>query len=629
MNTCIPTRLPTVARQRAALVALAAAAAACTSTRAVAPSARPPAVQRTEPAVAFLVVAPDRGFLGNEEVRDAVAKLEREHPSEVVFVTDERTRAQIDAALARLRQRGATRMIVLPLFITEAHPRWALARALLRDTAPDARVARRFGASYLAVEALADQLRRIDAPAGRRVVVVGYGATDEASRERMTDELERLARTAAVGFGFADVRAVVWHEVSGVGHSEADPIEAGSRARLRDAVSGGKRPVVVPFHLGKKLDGMMTFDAVLRRELPDGVDLAGAGVTPHPAVSLWLRREANRATLTADDIGVVVLAHGSDFDWNETMRAALADVTARYPTEFAFCMADQPIVERAIRRLEARGARGIVIVRVFGMASSFRATVERMIGLDVEDDRAAARSSHGHDAATGHGSHGHGHAAATGHGRAAATGHGGHVPAARAASPPPRIRSAALITTVGGLEDHPLFAKALAERARELSRDPARETIILVAHGAGDDARNEHWVAVLESLARQMRDNGAGAFRAVEVGTWREDWPGKREPWVARIRALVRAASAAGGRAIVVPARTNGRGPARELLAGLEFDLGHGFAPHPLFARWVEEQIREGRARLLGATSGSISSLDMTRKVAGSRSSTTDRAGAP
>jgi hypothetical protein len=167
-----------------------------------------------------------------------------------------------------------------------------------------------------------------------------------------------------------------------------------------------------------------------------------------------------------------------------------------------------------------------------------------------------------------------------------------------AGGPAPRIRSAAIFATVGGLEDSPLFADALLDRALAHSTDPARETIILVAHGSGDDGTNAHWKGILESLATRMRAGKGAAFRAVRTGTWREDWPDKRAPEVAAIRALVEDADRDGGRAIVIPARTSAQGFETEFLDGLRYTLGEGFAPHPLFERWLEEQVSAGVARL-------------------------------
>lgn len=282
-----------------------------------------------------------------------------------------------------------------------------------------------------------------------------------------------------------------------------------------------------------------------------------------PLALTWMEREANRALpWSAGQIGVVIAAHGSDWHWNESMRSALQALQQEYKLEYAFSMADAPVLERAVRRLNERGARKIVIVRVFGMRDSFQAEIERLTGADIEADRGHAQ----HPAGGGHGAHG-----------------------AHGVSSAPRIRSAALLTSVGGLDDHPLFAQALLARASALSHNPGRETVILTAHGTHDDACNAEWLGLLESLAANMRAHG-GVFRHIRVATWREDWPEKRAPWVQRVRDWVEQDSR-DGEVIVIPARTNGTGPEAELLAGLHFQLGSGFAPHPLFATWLREQI--------------------------------------
>lgn len=516
--------------------------------------------------VGFVVVAPDRGFLGNEETGDAFAAFAEGKQARLVFVTDERTGPALEAAVTALAAAGVERAVVLPFFVSPAHPRLALVRQLVAELeAPvPVQVGRSFGESYLAVEVLADRFRAVTEPAGRTAIVVGYGAQDPESRRQMEADWQRLADVAAEGIGFAAVSTVVWY-------SGDDPIlQAEVEGELGRLLAEAQRPLVVPFHLGKKLDGMMSFTASLRRLLPEGVEWVEVEVTPDPLVALWMEREANRATpLRPQDIGVVFLAHGSDYHWNETMRQAVAPLAERYKVEFAFCMADPPLVERAVRHLEARGARAIVVVRVFGLESSFQSSVERMLGLDVE----AGQDSHvdGH-----HESHGHGYGGA----------------------PPPRIRTAALTATAGGLEDHPYFARALLDRALELSRDPSHETVILVAHGTSDEHRNDHWRQVLQSLAGQMLADGGADFRAIHTATWREDWPDQREPEVAAVRRMVEQAATDGGRAIVLPARTTGQGSETKFLEGLAFDLGSGFAPHPLFAPWVEAQVQAGLASL-------------------------------
>ena len=549
---------------------VAALVLAATTTLAASAAALPGTASSTAQ-VGFVVLAPDRGFQGNEEAREAFAPFAARHAARLVFVTDERTAPYLERAVADLRDAGAERQVLLPLFLSPAHPRLDLARRLAAEIAPGAAWGRPYGATYLAVEALADRLRAAEAPSGGRLVVVTSGAEDVPSREAMTGELARLAELAATGFGFADVTALV----GPAGAADLESLEDHFVAELE--VATGPGDLVVSFDQGAELDGMMSFGAWLRRRLPEGAALLDApDVTPDPLVTLWLEREANRyLPLSPERLGVVALAHGSDFHWNETMREAVAPLAGRYLVEPCFSMADRDLVEHAIRRLEERGAQAVAVVRIFGMAESFRGSVERMLGLDVEGPAGLAAPAS--EEQGGHGHHGHGPASGP---------------------PAPRIRTALPAATAGGLEDHPLFARALLDRARALSRDPSREVVLLVAHGLGDDAGNDHWERVLASIAAQMDDAEGAAFADIETVTWREDWPDKREPSVARAREIVERAAAAGRRVLVIPARTTGQGPAAELLEGLDFVLGEGFAPHPLFAEWVDGQVLEAAHEL-------------------------------
>jgi sirohydrochlorin ferrochelatase len=529
----------------------------------------------------YLAIAADRGFQGNEEIRDAFDAFAGGRNAELVFATDQRTRATLDAALARLAERGAKNVVVLPVFLSAADPKFVQAKAMLAASAlPVAiAIARPFGESYFAVEALAEQLRAIHHPQQANVVITGFGADGPASRRSLEADWQRIAERAADGFGFAGTHVVVWADGRG---PEREARRAESRKALADAAQG-KRAVVVPFHFGRRLDGMMSFDAELKQSLPPGAELLTPAAGPETWLAGWMTREANRrAALAPRDVGVIVLAHGSDYHWNETMRQAVQPLQARHPVEVVFSMADQPLIERAVRRLEKRGARAAVIVRVFGLESSFRSDVERMIGADVEGAAAPGARP----------------AAGEGHGHGAHHGHQGHDEAADA--PPPRIRSALALATAGGVEAHPLFAAALLERARSLSSDPRKETVILVAHGAGDDTRNQQWVDILGRIAAQMKAGGT-PFRAIRHATWREDWPDQRAPWIKAVRQMVEEARKDGGRALVIPARTNGTGPERAFLEGLTFELGEGFAPHPLFLRWIEQQVEAGSAALRAA----------------------------
>ncbi|MBI3283788.1 MAG: cobalamin biosynthesis protein CbiX [Burkholderiales bacterium] len=520
-------------------------------------AACPPTQTPAGPETGFLLAAPDRGFMGNEEIRDLFDAFAKQHNAALLYVTDARTRDNAQAALATLKKRGAQRVVLLPLFYSEHEARYATLRtALAGAPALPLEWAQPFGASYFAVEALAERLRALPTEPGQRLIVAGSGAADQAGSERIAADLQRIAGHAAAGLGYRSITSVVWPE-----SQAAAALQERAQAGLRAAGDA----VVVQLHLAKKLDSMMAFSNTLKRALPAPERLL-AEQSLTPLALTWMQREANRhLPLTPDQVGVVIAAHGSDWHWNETMRNSLSSLEQKYKVEYAFSMADAPLLERAVRRLDQRGARAIVIVRVFGMQSSFQREIEHLIGRDVE----AGPAAHLHTA----GDHGMQHG-----------GQGG--------APLARLRTAAVLSSAGGLDDHPLFAQALLARAQALSRDPKRETVILTAHGTGDEANNTQWLARLESIAGQMRANGGAAFRAIRVATWREDWPEQRAPWVERVRGWV-AQAGRDGEAIVIPARTTGSGPEAELLAGLKFRLGSGFAPHPLFPVWVEQQVAQ------------------------------------
>jgi len=162
----------------------------------------------------------------------------------------------------------------------------------------------------------------------------------------------------------------------------------------------------------------------------------------------------------------------------------------------------------------------------------------------------------------------------------------------------PRIRADVPVVTVGGVGSSPLMARALLANARSVSQDPARETVILVAHGQGDDAANRRWLELLDSLARQMRADGGNQFRAIEYTTWREDWPDKRKQAVKHARDMVKQAGRDHGRVLIVPARINRRGQADRYLKGLDFGWSQGFAQTPYFAQWFEREIARGVKQL-------------------------------
>lgn len=96
-----------------------------------------------------------------------------------IVVTDARTQGSAQAALGVLAKRGAKKVVVLPLFYSADEARYAVLRtALDGKQALPLEWTQPFGASYFAVEALADRLRALPPAQDRRLIVVGTGASD-------------------------------------------------------------------------------------------------------------------------------------------------------------------------------------------------------------------------------------------------------------------------------------------------------------------------------------------------------------------------------------------------------------------------------------------------------------------
>jgi sirohydrochlorin cobaltochelatase len=257
------------------------------------------------------------------------------------------------------------------------------------------------------------------------------------------------------------------------------------------------------------------------------------------------------------------MAHGGTEEWNAMVEAAVAPLRARWKVEVCYGMAVSSALEAAVGRLEARGVTDVAVVRLFVSGDSWREETEYILGLraelPAEKVRAHTRLPH----------HGHGH--------------GGH----RMEAPRPIAHRARIAMSRDGVGDSPLVDRILLDRVEALSTDPARETVLVIAHGPGDDAENERWIASMKERLQPLLTRGH--FRKVEVATLREDWPAKRPAAEQKIRAIVEQGSA-DGRVLVVPFRIAGFGPYRDVLEDLTYvSDGAGFLPHDNVTRWIEQ----------------------------------------
>jgi hypothetical protein len=517
-----------------------------------------------------LVLAPDRGFLGNEKTRDAMDAF-RKHTSNaaLAFATYEETTSNLQEGLSTLDTEHG--VVVLPLFLSTHHTLYQTAREAMPDVDGGVQWASPMGQSYLAEEILFDRVDALsEQPEQEALVVVGYGATDGTESDSIRADLQASAQRAAEKHGLAGGGEVVVQYARSAPDSASRAAIGRATKTVKAAAAEHERVIVVPYNLGMQYTTMMSSWSWMHRPLQsiDGVVASGEDVLPHENVERWLRRAATtHRPLSPDDVGVIAVPHGSEYNWNETMREGLAPLTDDYTIAEAFSMVDPVVVERAVRDLEDRGFEAAVMVRIFSMESSFQEKSHYVLGLQ----------------------------------NTYSGGMGGRFPQ--------RIRTHLQMTTLGGLEASPHFAKGLLDRAQTISENPSEETVILLAHGTGEDDENAHWMENLRTIADTMRAHGGDAFRDIKVHTWREDWPEKRKETIPEIQQMVREASE-DGTALVIPARTTADGRASEYLEGLDYRYGKGLAPHPQFEAWMREQIETGIDRLQAAPKSDDASVE-------------------
>ncbi|WP_300543286.1 hypothetical protein [Maricaulis sp.] len=263
-----------------------------------------------------------------------------------------------------------------------------------------------------------------------------------------------------------------------------------------------------------------------------------------------------------DDFGVLVMAHGGSEAWNASVETMLAPVAGDHRLELAFGMADAVSLQQAVDRLEERGAERIGVVRIFISGESWHERTRRILGLEP----GAPARPQDWQAATGH--------------------HGHRMEYWRLES------DADFALTTRGLAQAPEMGAVLVERVRAMSEDPENESVLILAHGPGDDAENARWIEWIDARADAVRY--AMPVREVRVETLREDWPEARAAAEVRIRDWVAAASQDEGRVLVVPYRLSGFGPYGEVLEGLDYVAeGRGLLPSAAVADWVRRQIAE------------------------------------
>ena len=262
---------------------------------------------------------------------------------------------------------------------------------------------------------------------------------------------------------------------------------------------------------------------------------------------------AATSTVHADDVGVLILAHGGSPQWNRTVEETVRQAQLTHPTEIAFGMAMHPkeahAIQRAVDALEAQSVHHIIVVPLLiSSASDVMRQYQYVLGL------------------RDHGPWEH-------HVTPLAI----HVP----------------VIMASPLDDDPVVADVLGERIRALSHNAHEERIVLIAHGPTSDEDNAQWLAAMARVALRVQE--AGGFVAVVPVTMRDDAPTSiRDASTRQLRGIVQQQSAQ-GRTLVVPLLVANGGIETKIpqrLKGLSYAYnGQALLPHPKVSAWIAQRV--------------------------------------
>lgn len=267
------------------------------------------------------------------------------------------------------------------------------------------------------------------------------------------------------------------------------------------------------------------------------------------------------------DYGILLLAHGGGTEWNNSIEDVRKAVAAKkIPIEIAFGMADPLEMQAAVDRLAAVPVKKIIVVPLF--ISSHSEVIDQtmyVLGMRATPSEEFMNAPHAHMM---------------------------HVTIKR-------VQTKIPIVLTQALDDHPIVAQILVDRAKSLSRNPSNEFVLLIGHGPLRDVDNEVWINTMDHLGTIVQKQGGfkGAFSA----TLRDDSPDDVKQKADKImRDLVLRLSKK-GRVLVVPYLISSGGIERHVQDALNGTFyqwnGKTLLPDPRISQWVLETAEKSSDR--------------------------------
>ena len=517
----------------------------------------------------FMVLAKDRGFLGNQEILKLFNDFKKQYPARLAFLggayatggthsgMGKEYSKYVEQALSELEDQGASRIVVIPLFLSDKN-------ALLTKVAQSFPAyggrskiewAPAMASSYLTSQILLDRINAISKnPKEERLMILGLGAIDKETQTAIENELKGLGEYVRQFLKFKEIKVGVYY---GRFVEEKIRNEANGKIdqRLVSLAAKTGDTLVIPFFIGPKFSHLMSMTGwVSRKYKKMELDIVSGtqSILPHDNVLTWLKKTANRhMQIPENEVGVLIMPHGSVLPYNRVIEQTIAPLQKKYTLEIAYGMADKIILEEAVRKLEEKGMKKIIFVRMYGLKNTMKDKTDFILGISSQYPRKGVFGPM-----------------------------------------PSQISTSLVFESFGGYEEDPLIAEIIYERIKEISEDPPKETVLILAHGSGNEKMNQKWLDVINSNVKLIQKKFGRPFREIEAATLREDWPRLRQKALVEIKKMIKNGNKNGGRVVVISNRLYGSGPYKEVLDGEKYVINEkGFAPHPNITRWLKQGI--------------------------------------
>ncbi len=252
-------------------------------------------------------------------------------------------------------------------------------------------------------------------------------------------------------------------------------------------------------------------------------------------------------------IGVLILSHGVGENSDRMLKEALAPVSERWPTAIGFGMAmmQSSHLQSAVDDLQARGATTIVLVPNGTTTEYNTLTRQWKYIFDIDNEEAT------------------------------------YLEVAK-------VQADAQFVMTDHFGDSPLITEILYDHAKEVSKNPAEEVVIIVGHGPEDMQDNGPDLEILQVHVDRIA--AKNEFADVKIINLQDDAiPAIRESNVRKLRRWVKQANKKGQTPIVVALAAASHGVQthiRQDLRGLDYVFADkGMSENPKYIEWIASVI--------------------------------------